>query len=130
MRSQEWQVFGMNRMSRAESVKQMVMNISERNANATFIEIAMSAGTHLANQGVPFTSADIRDLMEKKFPTLSTHDDRALGAVMRKLSSNGTIRPTGRYVNSKRTRNHNRPLREWEGTKGQNAQKEKDRIHG
>lgn len=107
-----------------EVIKQMAMNISENNANKSFMEVAIVSGLYLSKTNETFTSADIRDLMEEKFPTLSTHDDRALGAVMRKLSRNGIIHPTGRYVSSKRARNHNRPLREWRGTRRHDAEKE------
>jgi hypothetical protein len=94
---------------------EMAMGIGERNANRSFVELAMSAGRQLADRDRPFTSGDLRDLLESKFPTVSTHDDRVLGSVMKKLSKAGLIIPTGRYVKSNRSRNHNRPMREWVG---------------
>jgi len=91
------------------------MGILQIDKREEFNRVSASMGLHLANLGSPFTAADLRDRMEVLFPEVSVPDDRALGAVMRRLRKEGFITPTGRYVENKRRRNHNRPLREWVG---------------
>jgi len=45
---------------------------------------------------------------------LTTHEPRALGAVIRSARRNGSIRGTGRYVTSVRPECHARPIPVWE----------------
>ncbi len=85
----------------------------ETNADPNFKYLAYKAGCDLASRGQPFTSADIRDYLQRRHPKVKTHDDRALGPVMRRLQGHGVIEPTGQYVPQPRARNHCRPLREW-----------------
>ncbi len=85
----------------------------ERHADLEFLDVMYRAGQHLARKGGVFTSADMRDLVTKHYPEVRTHDERAIGAVLRSLRRDGVIEPTGQYVNQKRRRNHCRPLREW-----------------
>jgi hypothetical protein len=72
---------------------------------------------HLARSPKPFTSGDVIDLVKHYFPQLKTHDQRAAGGLMVALQKEGVIRPTGRYVRSRRKRSHCRPMREWIGVR-------------
>ena len=101
----------------AEDAQKRAVDRVEAHAKARFMIIAYRAGVYLAGEPNPFTSGDLRDLITTHYPGVSTHDDRALGAVMRRLSRKGLIAPTGRYIKSERRRNHNRPMREWVGTR-------------
>jgi hypothetical protein len=103
------------RASRGARARDDAVRRADRNANPEFIELAYRAGCHLAKSGRIFTSADIRDLLERDKPEIKTHDDRALGPVMRRLRVDGVIEPTGDYSTQARKRNHCRPLREWRG---------------
>ena len=84
-------------------------------ADATFVVAFTEQVRHFAARGVPFTSADARDRLRWRRPHVKTHDDRAIGAVMKSLHKAGIIEPTGRYISQQRKRNHCRPLREWRG---------------
>lgn len=57
-----------------------------------------------------FTTDDVWDRIGSGF---STHEPRALGALMKRLATRGVITPTERYRTSKRTECHNRPVRVW-----------------
>jgi hypothetical protein len=43
----------------------------------------------------------------------ATHEPRAMGAVLRNAARDGLIEPTDRWVQSKRTACHGRPIRVW-----------------
>lgn len=57
-----------------------------------------------------FTTDDVWDSLD---PAYSTHEPRALGAVMKRMAARGVIVPTDRYQTSKRSECHNRPVRVW-----------------
>lgn len=86
----------------------------DEHAHERFKLIAFKAGVHLAKTRKVFDSADLRDLMAKHFPDVKTHEDRVLGAIMRQLARAGWVKNTHRMEKSKRVRNHNRPLNQWE----------------
>ena len=88
----------------------------ENGARQSWMAAAHRVGLYLARSGEAFTSADVRDRLGQLRPELTTRDERALGAVMRRLAKAGEIRPTGQYVASGRARNHHRPMREWRGS--------------
>lgn len=81
------------------------------NADVDWKEVARQVVLDLAQSGVPFIGDDVWTKLEAL--DVETHDNRALGAVMRKLATEGRIRKTGRYVPSKRRRMS--PLVEWVG---------------
>ena len=86
---------------------------TDRNAQREFRRLAYRAGEYLASREAEFDSAMLRDLLREKYPEVRTHDDRALGAIMRQLSRDGVIERTDRTRKSGRKRNHNRDLRVW-----------------
>ncbi|MHC4066972.1 MAG: hypothetical protein ACYSUI_21050 [Planctomycetota bacterium] len=86
----------------------------ERNAHREFLKQAYRRGCALARQRDEFTSVDLRDSMARLYPSVHTHDDRALGAVMRGLARDGVIAKTDRFEKSQHRRNHNRPLMVWQ----------------
>lgn len=86
----------------------------DKHAHERFKLIAFKAGVHLAKTVKVFDSADLRDLMWKHYPEVKTHEDRVLGAIMRQLARAGWVKNTHRMEKSKRVRNHNRPLNQWE----------------
>jgi len=57
-----------------------------------------------------FTTDDVWDRLD---PAYSTHEPRALGALMKAMASRGVITATERYRTSKRSECHNRPVRVW-----------------
>jgi hypothetical protein len=83
----------------------------EENAHADWLMAAEWAVTGLAFNYEEFTSDDIwKAVNEQGF---STHEPRAMGAVMVKAARAGMIAPTDRWVQSKRTACHGRPIRVW-----------------
>ncbi len=62
-----------------------------------------------------FTTDDIWQWMNDLHPTLTTHEPRAMGAVMRRASAERLCAPTERYSKSMRPECHRRPIRVWQG---------------
>jgi hypothetical protein len=62
-----------------------------------------------------FTTDDVWEWMNQLHPTMTTHEPRAMGAIMRKASQSRLCVPTERYINSMRPECHRRPLRVWKG---------------
>lgn len=58
-----------------------------------------------------FTTDDVWDAMQDV--EVTTHEPRALGAVMRAAAKEGICAPSLGYVNSRRRACHLRPLRVW-----------------
>ena len=85
----------------------------DRHAHEEFKRLAYRAGIYLARQERELDSAMIRDLLQEHYPSVATHDDRALGAIMRQLQRDRVIERTDRTRKSGRKRNHNRDLRIW-----------------
>jgi hypothetical protein len=62
-----------------------------------------------------FTTDDVWEWMNQLHPTMTTHEPRAMGAIMRRASQSRLCVPTERYINSMRPECHRRPLRVWKG---------------
>ena len=65
----------------------------------------------LARSGRPFTSDDVWATGLRK-----PHEPRALGAIFVYAAKLGTIKKTGRWINSRQTLRHHAPIAEWVGT--------------
>ena len=61
-----------------------------------------------------FTTDDVWDQLDSQGVT--THDNRALGAVMKAMQQCGLIEATTTFLPSSRTVNHHRPVRVWRAT--------------
>ena len=62
-----------------------------------------------------FTTDHVWEWMNDLHPTLTTHEPRAMGAVMRKAAASRLCVPTERYSKSLRPECHRRPIRIWKG---------------
>lgn len=82
----------------------------EHNADGDWKAVAYSTGLRLAQSRETFTSEDIFDAMP---PTVSTHEPRAMGAVIRALKRDGIVAATDRFVTSTSLVGHGRPSRVW-----------------
>jgi hypothetical protein len=82
----------------------------ERNMDRQWREVAYETGVSLAQSRESFTSEDIFDALP---PSVSTHEPRAMGAVMRALKSAGVVEATDRFVTSSSLVGHGRPSRVW-----------------
>jgi hypothetical protein len=82
------------------------------NADQLWASRAAAAVRNAARWGT-FTTDDVWATLEREGVT--THEPRALGAVMKQLERDGTIRPTGQWVQTRRASAHARPIRVWTG---------------
>lgn len=82
--------------------------------------LAVEIGYELAGRRSTFTSEDISDLIP---PHVTTHEPRAMGAVMTRLRRAKVIAPTDEFVMARSRVGHGRPSRVWEsliyGSKGE-----------
>lgn len=83
------------------------------NAHAEWRRLAYQAGIALARERDTFTSLDVTHYLLVHHPDATTHEPRALGAVMRDLARDGAISPTHEWIPSQLPGNHNRPVRVW-----------------
>ena len=86
----------------------------EENANDEWLETAFAVVEFLAQTGRTFTSDDVWELMAHK--DVTTHEPRAMGAVLRKAAKLKLIHPTGGYVKTRRAVAHSRAIAQWKGT--------------
>lgn len=73
---------------------------------------ALDGVRQVAIQRSQFTADDVCAWLERR--GVSTHDLRALGAVMRGAASAGWCHTTDNFVRSKRASRHNAPIRVWQ----------------
>lgn len=82
-------------------VPQDILDQVEANADSSWLYGAEAAIRYLAANGARFTGADVLKLLEEW--NLKTHENRALGAIIRKMAKRGVIeatsdwRPTGSH---------------------------------
>lgn len=91
---------------RDEGIKQV-----EENANLVWLKCAANHVHRTAKNYPEFTTDLIWSWMD--LAGLTTHDNRAMGAVMKKAQAEGWIEPTDRVVKSTRPVCHSRPIRVW-----------------
>jgi hypothetical protein len=103
--------------SEATQVRDEAIERVLTNAHEEWKKRFRSIVKHMAALRRPFTSAEVMDKLAEYFPHVKTHELRAAGGLMVRLQKEGVIRPTGRYVPSKRKKSHCRPMREWIGVK-------------
>jgi len=85
---------------------------ADDHANEAWKKLAAMAVEALSLRGRPFTADDLWDEIEVF--GVSTHEPRALGAIMRQAVKSGQIRNTGTFVKSRRPECHQRPIAVWE----------------
>ena len=89
----------------------------ESNAHKEWLSCANAAVRHLAGYSVSFTADDVRHQMEVHYPNVTTHEPRAMGAVMNRAKRAGIIVPTDVFIASDRPERHRGPIRVWKPTK-------------
>ena len=93
---------------RDEGIKQV-----EGNANSNWMSLARDAVFCTAEYKQWLTTDHIWDKINDWGFGEATHDNRAMGAVMRKAQAEGWIEPTDRVIKSTRAVCHSRPIRVW-----------------
>jgi hypothetical protein len=82
----------------------------DRHADDTWKATVEAVVIHLARMRPTFTADDVWAYLAAHHD-VSTHEPRALGAVLQKLTKSGKIKPTGGFAPSKRR--HAAPIRLW-----------------
>ena len=100
-------------MKTATQLRDEALDQVEDNANAEWTALVTKIIADLANQMSLLTSDDVWNEL-KNYPDVQTHQPAAMGAMFRKANSTGYIKPTDRFVASKRSVSHARPIRVWE----------------
>jgi hypothetical protein len=81
----------------------------EANANSEWNHVAYVTAMRLASITEVFTSNDVWDALTH----VTTHEPRAMGAVMRRLRKENIIEPTSQFITSTSPVAHGRPTRVW-----------------
>jgi len=92
----------------------LAIGAAGQHADVRWRTLATAAILRLAFQGGSFTTDDVWTVVEPFGVT--THDNRALGAVMKAMQRTGLIEATTTFLPSTRAVNHNRPVRVWRAT--------------
>jgi hypothetical protein len=98
------------------SLKEEAINRVESNADPGWMNAAAIAVKRVALKLDTFTTDDVWD--ELGYVSNTTHEPRAMGAVMRNAARAGIITATSGYRTSKRGECHGRPVRVWTSVKG------------
>jgi hypothetical protein len=99
----------------------------DSNADSDWKAAADKAVRHCAVTMSSFTTDDVWTVLESQ--GVSTHENRAMGAVMKRLSNAGVIHNTGTTRLSSRSTQHYRPLTVWSASSAQSGVNEVlDRI--
>ena len=96
-------------MTQGDLLRDQAIEKVEGSANDEWMGIAKFAVLRFARAEKFLTTDNIWNMMGDS----TTHDNRAMGAVMRKAQAEGWIEPTDRTVKSTRAVCHSRPIRVW-----------------
>ena len=80
-------------------------------ASTTWLSAAKQVVWDLIREGEPFTTDAVWERLTQR--QVSTHEPRALGAVMRAAVSGGYLQASGNYFKSQRPEAHSRPVPLW-----------------
>ena len=98
-------------MTQGDLFRDEAIDRVEENADREWRKLALATIEDSAWIFRTITTDDIWTILDRSI--YSTHDNRAMGAVMRKAQTNGWIEPTDRVVKSTRAVCHSRPIRVW-----------------
>lgn len=98
-------------MTQGDLFRDEAIDRVEENADQEWFKLAVWKTRAIAKSCSTFTSDDVWSWMD--IFDYSTHDNRAMGAVMRRAQAEGWIEPTDRVVKSTRPVCHSRPIRVW-----------------
>jgi len=85
----------------------------QRNANVAWQKAAYEVVKDLSAVRRDFTTDTVWRAMELQHPELTTHEPRAMGAVMRTAARMRLIQTTGAFQKTKRPQAHGRPIAIW-----------------
>lgn len=82
---------------------------ADEHADRDWKDAAYAAVVELAHRRQVFTTDSVHEIIGD----VSTHEKRAMGAIMRRAARDGLIVATDRYVASDRSEAHRNPKRVW-----------------
>lgn len=85
----------------------------DANAAISWKDAAMESVKVVASALDDFTTDTVWDYLDEHYPGVTTHEGRAMGAIMRLASKQGIVTPTKEYRISSRASCHCRPLLVW-----------------
>jgi hypothetical protein len=97
----------------AATAKTKAIDLVEANADARWLDEALTAVRLVAARYATFTTDDLWLELAKAGAGKGPHERRAMGAVMRKAVHLKIARPLNAVKGSASTVNHGRPLRVW-----------------
>lgn len=93
--------------------KQEAMDRAERHANAHWWICMLQSGREVALRKPYFFTDDIVAWCQQHHPNASTHEQRAIGPLMRALARAEVCTATQDWVQSTQKQNHRRPMQVW-----------------
>ncbi len=106
-----------NNPALGEQLKRDAIEQVNEHANEMWKKAAYRCVEFLAHHRDDFTTDDVWEMMDRLFPKLSTHEHRAMGAVIVRARSAGLIEPADKRPRpSVRPEAHRNPKTVWEGT--------------
>ena len=99
-------------MTTATQLRDKALEQVEDNANKAWTDLVEKIISDLADEMIQFTSDDVWNEL-KNYPEVQTHQPAAMGAMFRKATTLGLIKPSDSFIASKRPISHARPIRVW-----------------
>jgi len=97
----------------ADNGKRDGMDRAERHADEHWWQCMLECGLAVAERKPWFYTDDIVKLCASRHPNATTHEQRAIGPLMRALARAGVCERTGDFVPSTQRQNHSRPMQVW-----------------
>lgn len=102
-----------NGINAAVAARDEAIDRVEKNSDPDWAEAAYLACCLVAEEQPLFTSDNVWMKLATLFPQYSTHEPRAMGAVLRRAAKENKICGTDDYVKSNRPECHHRPQMIW-----------------
>jgi hypothetical protein len=95
-------------------ITQAAIDQVEQNANPDWLDAACAVAVSIAREYQEFTSVEVEERMRLRHPTITTHEARAMGPVMKWCEHNRIAKQTGETVRDPRPHCHQQYKTVWE----------------
>ena len=96
----------------ATKATEQAIREAEIHASTQWNKLAWEALKSVATETAEFTTDDLWAILDR-YPNITTHEPRAMGAIMRKGVKHRWIEKTGRYIETARPIAHKKPIAVW-----------------
>lgn len=100
-------------MANAIDLRDYALAKVKANANQKWFEVALDSVRQLAADNKYLTTDDVWCYLKKHWSHISTHQNSAMGAVMKAAAKQGLVTGTDKFLSSTRPSSHARPIRIW-----------------